>query len=426
MRSLVVVGALDVPGDKSISHRALIFAALGTGRSEIHGVLASADTLATARVLGALGRPVPPLAPVMHVEGRGLAPRRPPGEALADCANSGTTARLMAGVAAAQDTVSRFDGDASLRGRPMSRIASPLAEMGAGIHWRGPEPDRLPMEVRGGGLRSLRFATEVPSAQVKSGLLLAGLCARVPVSIRESLPTRDHTERLLWSLGVELSLREGWLEFQPPLALPAARYDVPGDPSSAAFFVALATGAGRGSLTLRRVLLNPRRVGFLRVLERMGGVFDVHEEVTAGGEPVGNLVVHASALRGTTVEAAEVPDLIDEVPVLSVLAAVADGETRVHGAAELRVKESDRLRAIVENLTRCGIDAEELPDGLVVRGGGPVRPARITTHGDHRIAMAFAILSAVSGVALELDVPGCVDVSYPTFWSDLARVTAAP
>ena len=416
---------MDLPGDKSISHRALILAALGSGRSEIHGVLASADTRATAACLGRLGRELPELGAVVAFEGRGLRLRHPPADVALDCANSGTTARLLAGVAAAQDSVSLFDGDASLRARPMRRIAEPLSEMGAGIHWRG-TVGQLPMEVRGGGLRSVRYTTAVPSAQVKSGVLLAGLCAGVPVAVREPLPTRDHTERMLQSLGVDLVHRDGWLELSPPLAIPAARYDVPADPSSAAFFAVLATAAARGSLTLRGVLLNPRRTGFLRVLERMGGIFDVHNERVAGGEVVGDLVVHASPLRGTVVEAHEVPDLVDEIPVLAVLAAFAEGETSVRGAGELRVKESDRLGAVVENLQRCGVQADEYPDGFVVQGGGPLRPAAIATRGDHRIAMAFAILSVASGVSLALDEPSCVEVSYPGFFSDLARIAPIP
>lgn len=423
MRTLVVQGVVDLPGDKSISHRVLILAALGTGRSEIRGLLASEDTRATARCLAQLGRAAAEPAPVVTVEGHGLRLRHPPDEVSLDCANSGTTARLLAGVCAAQETVSILDGDASLRARPMQRIARPLAEMGAGIYWRGASPGTLPMEVRGGGLRSVRYDIDVPSAQVKSGILLAGLCAGVPVAVREPMPTRDHTERLLQSLGVELVSRDGWLELTPPLALPAASYDVPADPSSAAFFAALATAAARGSLTLRGVLLNPRRTGFLRVLERMGGIFDVHNERITGGEPVGDVVVHASPLRGTVIEAHEVPDLVDEVPTLGVLAAMAEGETTLSGAAELRVKESDRLAAMVENLRRCGVDADERPDGFVVRGGGTVTSAPIATYHDHRIAMAFAILSAVTGVTLPLDHPASVDVSYPGFFADLSRVT---
>lgn len=425
MRHLVVHGALDLPGDKSISHRALILAALGTGRSEIHGILASADTRATAASLARLGRPVPALGAAVSVDGSGLRLRHPPVDVALDCENSGTTARLLAGLAAAQDSVTLIDGDASLRARPMRRIAEPLSEMGAGIHWRG-AVGNLPMEVRGGGLRSVRYATEVPSAQVKSGVLLAGLCAGVPVAVREPLPTRDHTERMLQSLGVDLVLRDGWLELSPPLAIPAARYDVPADPSSAAFFAVLASTAARGSLTLRGVLLNARRTGFLRVLERMGGIFDVHNERVAGGEAVGDLVVHASPLRGAVVEADEVPDLVDEIPALAVLAAFAEGETVVRGAGELRVKESDRLDAVVQNLRRCGVQAEEYPDGFAVRGGGPIRSAAIDTRGDHRIAMAFAILSVASGVSLALDAPSCVDVSYPGFFTDLARIAPIP
>ncbi len=425
LRKLQVQGELGLPGDKSLSHRALIFAALGTGVSSIDGILQSDDVHATASVLRALGHELPGLAASMKVNGTGLRPRRPPATCEAPCANSGTTARLLAGVAAAQSSTTTFDGDSSLRRRPMRRIATPLSEMGAGIRWLGDGAGRLPMEIRGGGLRSLRFTPDVASAQVKSGVLLAGLCAGVPVAVREVLPTRDHTERLLLSLGVDLTWRDGWIELAATAALPAARHHVPGDPSSGAFFAALAAGAARGSITLRSMLLNARRVGFLRVIERMGVVFDVHNESERGGESVGDVVVHASPLRGATVTAAEVPDLVDELPVLAALAAVAEGETRVSGALELRTKESDRIALIVSNLRACGVDADELPDGFVMRGAATLRAARIVTGGDHRIAMSFAILSALGGVPFEFDDASCVSVSFPAFWTELGRFTSA-
>lgn len=281
------------------------------------------------------------------------------------------------------------------------------------------------MEIRGGGLRGLRYTPDVASAQVKSGILLAALCAGVPVAVKELQPTRDHTERLLLSLGADLVMRDGWIELDATIALPAGNYVVPGDPSSGAFFAALAAGAVGGSITLRSLLINPRRVGFLRVLERMGAVFDVHNESSRGGEPVGDVVVHASPLRGVTVLPGEVPDLVDELPILATLAALAEGETRVTGAAELRAKESDRIALIVGNLRACGADADELPDGFVLHGASTLRPARIATGSDHRIAMAFAILSELTGIPLEIDDRACVSVSFPTFWKDLARFTPA-
>jgi 3-phosphoshikimate 1-carboxyvinyltransferase len=420
-RRLRVSGRLQVPGDKSISHRSLILSAVGTGTATVRDILPSADIQATARCLRALGWAVPELAPRMVIPGAGLRLRHPPATAPLDCANSGTTTRLMAGVAAAQTTESHFDGDASLRRRPMARIADPLRTMGASVEWEA-DAGRLPMRIRGGALRPIAWEPDVASAQVKSGILLAGLCAGVPVRVREPLPTRDHTELMLRSLGVDVALKDGWVSLDPTPAIPAMEWVVPGDPSSAAFFVALAVGAGTGSLVLEQVLLNPHRTGFLRVVDRMGATFDVHNESTDGGEEVGDIVAHASALRGTTVLPEEIPSLIDEVPILAVLAALAEGETVVQGAADLRSKESDRIATTVANLRACGVDAEELPEGLVVRGPARIRPASIVTGHDHRIAMAFGVLGRLAGVDLALDDSACVDVSFPTFWSDLASV----
>lgn len=417
-----VAGVLQVPGDKSLSHRALIWSALGTGTSRITGLLDAADIRSTAGALRSLGWEVPALAPAMTVSGRGLRPRGPTHCDVA-CGNSGTTARLMAGIAAARPCEARLDGDDSLRRRPMRRVADPLGAMGARVTWEGAEGN-LPMTIRGGTLSEVAWESPVASAQVKSAILLAGLCAGVPVRIREPLPSRDHTERMLRSLGVGVELGNGWTTLEPAMALPAAAWHIPGDPSSAAFFVALAAGASRGTLTLTSVLLNPHRVGFLRVLERMGVVFDVHNEASRGGEPVGDLVVHAGPLAATNVEPREVPALIDEIPMLAALATRAEGVTEIRGAGELRAKESDRIATMVSNLARLGADVEELPDGLRVRGPTPVTAGPVTTHGDHRIAMSFAILGALAGVELAIDHPGVVDVSYPTFWHDLARVTA--
>lgn len=417
-----VRGTLQVPGDKSLSHRALIVAAMGTGTSVIGGILQSADVRATAHCLRAMGWAVPDLENVMEMRGRGLRAHAPRDTALS-CENSGTTARLMSGIAAAQATNAMLDGDASLRRRPMRRVTDPLAAMGATIAWRGAE-GCLPLSITGGVLRTISWESPVASAQVKSAIMLAGLCAGVPVRVREPHPSRDHTERMLQALGVEVTHQGGWIGVEPVLALPATRWDIPGDPSSAAFFAALAAGAHAGSLTLSRVLLNPYRVGFMRALERMGVVFDVHNESQMGGEPVGDLVVHASPLVATEVSGEEIPSLIDELPMLAVLAALADGTTVIRGAEELRGKESDRIAVVVHNLRAAGVIAEELADGLTVTGPAQVRDASVATHGDHRIAMSFAVLGVLTGARLEVDQPNVVDVSYPAFWNDLARVTS--
>ena len=417
-----VTGTVRVPGDKSISHRALILGALSTGTARVRGVLDSADVRATAGVLRALGADVPALSPDMSVTGKGTrALRRAAGPL--DCANSGTSARLMAGVLAAHPFTSTLVGDASLSRRPMQRVAQPLAAMGAPFELA--PGGTLPMTVHGTDLASIEWTSETASAQVKSAVLLAGLVAGVEVTVREPSRSRDHTERMLASRGAEVWVNDQAVMLWPTAALDAADVDVPGDPSSAAFFVALASLAGEGTLTLPDVGLNGTRIGFLKALVRMGGALAVEDERHAGGEPVGTLHASAGPLRGVRIAGDEVPSLIDELPLLACLAAHAEGETEIRGAAELRVKESDRIAAVVENLRAVGADADEMPDGMVVRGGGrPLRGA-VRTHGDHRIAMAFGVLGAREGNEIAVDDPACVDVSYPSFWRDLARATGA-
>jgi 3-phosphoshikimate 1-carboxyvinyltransferase len=419
--ALTTTVRVTVPGDKSVSHRALIFAALATGVSRIDGILDSADVRSTAGVLRELGVDLPAIAPVMPVRGVGLRGLRVARRAL-DCGNSGTTTRLMAGVLAAYPFASDFVGDASLSRRPMARVAEPLRAMGARVTLSA--DGTLPMRVDGGALHGIAWHSTIASAQVKSAILLAGLVAGVPVTVVEPTPSRDHTERFLQALsegkGAAASLRSFTLA-------------VPRDPSSAAFFAAFAAiGDGqRGTVVeLPNVLASPTRDGFFRALSRMGARVESEPPVvTDAGEAVTTYRVSGGRLQGITVGggagggADDVTSMIDEIPLLACVAAVADGETRVTGASELRVKESDRIANTVANLRAIGAEAEELRDGLVVRGepGRPLR-GRVLTHGDHRIAMAFAILGARRGNAIEVDDPACVGVSYPGFWDDLRRV----
>jgi 3-phosphoshikimate 1-carboxyvinyltransferase len=426
---LRVAGEVRVLGDKSISHRALLVAALADGRSTIHGVLKSGDTESSAHVLRALGTDVSPLAAATTVTGhglRGLARSAAP----LDCGNSGTTARLMLGILSAQHFTAMLTGDASLSRRPMRRVADPLRAMGASIDMPA-DSDGLPLTVTGGDLQSVIWTTPVASAQIKSAILLAALCARIPVTVQEPQQSRDHTERLLASLGVPLqsdrrsdgSVR---VALAPCDGLAAFDLTVPGDPSSAAYFAALAALADSGEIVLRDVALNPTRTGFIAVLQRMGARVEVHPRQTSG-EPIGDLIVQPRpGLAATSIEPDEVPALIDELPLLACVAARADGETCIRGASELRVKESDRIAAIVANLRAVGVDAEELPDGMRIRGSTTTRPrGLVRTFGDHRIAMAFATLGAASGGELEVDEPACVAISYPDFWRDLARLSGA-
>ncbi|HEV8366110.1 MAG TPA: 3-phosphoshikimate 1-carboxyvinyltransferase, partial [Gemmatimonadaceae bacterium] len=335
---LRVAGEVRVPGDKSISHRALLLGAIAEGRSTARGILRSGDTESSARVLRALGVDISPLGPETTVDGRGLRGLVRSSEAL-DCGNSGTTARLLLGILAAQRFTSTLVGDESLSRRPMRRVAEPLRAMGASIE--GSAHDGLPLSITGGELRAITWKTPVASAQIKSAVLLAGLCAGVPVVVDEPHQSRDHTERMLASLGVALrcaARRDGnaWqVTLEPAARLPAFDLDVPGDPSSAAYFAALAAMADAGEVVLRGIALNPTRTGFLDVLRRMGASVTIESRPSLG-EPIGDVIVRPRpGLKATTIEPAEVPALIDEIPLLACVAARADGETTIRGASDL-------------------------------------------------------------------------------------------
>jgi 3-phosphoshikimate 1-carboxyvinyltransferase len=419
---LRVTGDLAIPGDKSISHRALIGAALAVGTSRVRGILASADVHSTAGVLRALGVAVPELSSDMEIEGVGAAGLTAP-ESELDCGNSGTTARLMAGVVAGAGLTARFIGDTSLSARPMRRVQRPLETMGATVDL--PPHGGLPMTVHGAALTDIEFTSETSSAQVKSCVLLAALCAGVEATVREPSRSRDHTERMLAAQGAEVWVNEEAVLLFAAQKLQPLDVTVPGDPSSAAFFAALAALASEGELLLRRVGVNETRTGFLASLAEMGASIELVDRRMESGEPIADIRVGTGAtLSGITVGAEAIPTLIDELPLLACIAAYAEGETRVTGAAELRVKESDRISAVVSNLRALGADADELPDGFVVRGTRPVLRGSVTTHGDHRLAMAFGVLGALPGNEISIDDRECVAVSYPGFWSDLGRVTA--
>ncbi len=416
-----VSGSLRVPGDKSISHRALIFGALGEGPSRITGILRSADVHSTAGVLRELGADIPVLSSDFVVHGRGPESLTQPLAPL-DCGNSGTTTRLMSGVAAARPIDATFVGDASLSRRPMRRVARPLEAMGARVEL--PAHGGLPMTIHGGTLHEAAWKSEVASAQVKSAVLLAALVAGVRATVTEPARSRDHTERMLAARGGRVRIEGCSVSFEPS-ALRALDTAVPGDPSSAAFFAALAALATGGELRLEGVCVNDTRIGFLGQLRRMGARITELERRDEGGESVADVVVAPGTLRGTTIGEADVPAMVDEIPMLACVAARAEGETVITGANELRVKESDRIAAVVSNLRAIGAEAEELPDGMRITGSDRPLAGRIVTHGDHRLAMAFGVLGAASGNAIEIDDRDCVAVSYPDFWRDLARVQRA-
>lgn len=416
-----------VPGDKSISHRALMFAALAEGESRLTGLLDSADVRSTAEALRALGCDVPTLRPdaVVRVRGVGLRGLRSPGAAI-DCGNSGTTARLLLGILAGSSVVAELTGDSSLRARPMARVTDPLTRMGAAFEFLRDE-GRLPLRVRGGALAPFEFDSPHASAQVKSALLLAGLVSGAKVTVREPRLSRDHTERMLGAQGVVLrSVEAGTnadVTLSPVEALRPLALHVPGDFSSAAFLLALGALRGPG-VRIADVGVNPTRTGMLDVLARMGADVVRSNEREEGGEPVADLAIAPVALQATSIQPDEVPALIDEIPIIAAIAARARGTTRIRGAEELRVKETDRIAAMVEGLRAVGVQVEEHADGMDIAGTTVPLRGVVRTFGDHRIAMAFGVLDALPGNSISVDDPDCVQVSYPGFWEMIGDTRA--
>lgn len=415
-----VSGVVRPPGDKSISHRVLMLAGLARGTSDLQGLLTGEDVKSTARVLRQLGSDISPVRDGSSVTVTGRSFARP--SSVLHCGNSGTTARLMLGLLAGQRFAATLSGDASLRRRPMRRVTEPLRAMGAEIHER--RGDALPLTIHGGRLRGLTYTSPVASAQIKSALLFAGLTGHVDVTIREPYRSRDHTERLLVHLGLGLHERDGAIVYEPgrPSIVPPFRLSVPGDASSAAFLVAAAVLADQGELVVENVGVNPTRTGFLVVLARMGAQVERVNLREEGGEPVADLVARPAALRGTEITAREVPTLVDEVPVLAVLASRAAGETVFREVGELRVKESNRLELIAANLRAVGAEAEARGNDLFVRGGARPPRGRVDTARDHRLAMAFSVLGTVPKAAVRLSERTSVAISYPAFFRDLKRI----
>ena len=419
-----------VPGDKSITQRALILASLADGESRISGLLPSADPRSTAGALRALGAGIPPLPDdggEIRVQGVGLGGLREPAAPL-DLGNSGTGARLLLGILAAQPFQTVVSGDDSLRSRPMKRVTEPLEAMGGVFHWLE-EEGRLPVRVGPcQGLRSVDLDLKVASAQVKSALLLAGVAGRAPVLLTEPGPSRDHTERMLTGCGAPVlsHVRDRGRRVElrdPPEALRPVHLEIPGDPSSAAFPVLAALlGVGAGQVEVPGVGLNPTRTGFVELFRRMGGEVEVEVTGDAAGEPVGVIRARRSALSGIPVEASDVVRAIDELPAVAVAATRARGVTRITGARELRVKETDRIRALVENFRSLGVDCRELPDGLEVTGTDRPLSGTVRSFHDHRIAMVFGILGAQAGNRIQVEGREAVDVSFPGFWGFLEEM----
>lgn len=411
-------GSFHLPGDKSLSHRMALFGAIAHGTTRIANFGTAADNASTLACLEALGVGVQRNGSTVAVLGRGPEGLRAPAGVL-DCGNSGSTLRMLAGIVAGRPFRSVLSGDASLCRRPVERIAVPLRQMGARAESQDGKP---PLVLDGGGLHAIRYEQKIASAQVKTAVLLAGLQAEGRTTVTEPELSRDHTERLLPAFGVKVT-REGFaVSVDGGSRLEATSFDVPGDASSAAFLLVAALVLPDSEVTIDNVLLNPTRTAFLDVLRDMGALLET-TVVGSGPEPVGVVTARSSRLHGTTVRPEVVPALIDEVPILAVAAAHAEGTFTLTGAAELRVKESDRLAALAEGLSRMGVSLEELPDGLVVHGGRPLHGASVRAHDDHRIAMSLAVAALTAKGDSEIEGAECASVSFPEFYGLLARGT---
>jgi 3-phosphoshikimate 1-carboxyvinyltransferase len=411
-----------VPGDKSISHRALMVAALARGTSRVTGLNLGDDVLATASMLERMGAAVRLDRSTAQVELEGWGddgPKEP--EEVLDAGNSGTTLRTMLGVCAPATGVFFLTGDGSLRRRPMGRVVSPLRAMGAHIDGRA-GGELAPLMVRGSKLTGVVHALPVASAQVKTALLLAGLGAGGTTSVTEPRPSRDHTERMLASAGVPVERRGLTTAVPGGSRLLAGDRAIPGDLSSASFILASATVLAGSEVVLAEVGINPTRSAFLRTLAAMGADLDVEPAGEWGGEPVGTIRARSSSLRGVVVAESEIPSLIDELPILAVLATQACGRTLIQGAGELRVKESDRIATMAAGLNDLGAEVEVLPDGLAISGPTPLRAAEVDSHGDHRVAMSLAVAGLIAQGPVTVAGWDCVDTSYPGFLSALGAL----
>ncbi len=415
-------GTVVPPGDKSISHRAAILNAIAAGAAEVQGFQGGADCLATLRCLRRLGVEWRWTGEsTLRVEGRGRRGLAEPAAVL-DCANSGTTMRLLSGLLAGQPFFSVLTGDASLRSRPMERIVEPLRRMGAQVQGRDGDT-RAPLAIRGGRLKGIRYRLPVASAQVKSAVLLAGLYAEGETVVEEPWPTRDHTERLLRAMGAAVEWGEGPARVRPQREeLAPVSLRVPGDISAAAAWLVLAALHPDAEVRIAGVGVNPTRSGVLEALRAMGADIRLEEERRWGPEPVADIVVRSSQLRGTVIGGELVPRTIDELPLLALAGCLAEGETVIQDAAELRAKESDRVRTTAAGLRRLGAEVEERPDGLRVWGRQRLRGAVVSSYGDHRLAMMLAVAGALAAGETEIRKSGAVAVSYPWFWRDLTAL----
>lgn len=410
------VGQIKVPGDKSISHRAVMLGSLANGVTEISGFLKGADCLSTIDCFRKMGIDIDINGENVTVHGNGLRGLKKPDEMLYT-GNSGTTTRLLCGILAGQNFDTSITGDASIQKRPMGRVVQPLSMMGAKI-----ENEYCPLYITGTKLHGIDYKMPVASAQVKTAIILAGLYADGETVIHEIEKSRDHTELMLSAMGADLTVDNLDITVKPTNDLTAVNVDVPGDISSAAFFLVLGAIMPNSQITVTNVGINPTRTGIINVLKDMGADITLENVHTSAGETVANITVRSSSLKGTTVGGDIIPRLIDELPIIAVAAVFADGQTVIKDAQELKVKETNRIRAVVDEFNKCGIDITETDDGMIINGGKSIHGADFKTYGDHRMAMSLTVLAQLADSESTLDDSDCACVSYPTFFDDFYKL----
>ncbi len=412
-------GEVSIPGDKSISHRGIMLGALAKGTTRITNFLQGADCLSTIDCFRKMGIVIENNSDEILVHGKGLHGLCRPSSIL-DVGNSGTTTRLISGILAGQDFVSELTGDASIQSRPMGRIIKPLSQMGASVtSLKG--NDCAPLRIEGGHLHAIRYQSPVASAQVKSCVLFAGMYAQDDgrTCVTEPKLSRNHSELMLAHFGASIEAQGTTVSIAPQPSLEAREIEVPGDISSAAYFIAAGLLVPNSEILVKNVGINPTRNGLLRVCRAMGADMTLLNQRNDSGEPVADILVRTSHLKGTIVEGTIIPTLIDELPVIAVMAACAEGKTIIRDAAELKVKESDRIAVMVENLSAMGVDIVGTEDGMIIQGGKPLQGALIQSHLDHRIAMSFAVAALVAEGSTQIEGGDCVKISYPEFYDDL-------
>lgn len=411
-RAVSLNGSITVPGDKSISHRAVMLGALAEGTTHIKGFLPGADCISTINCFRSMGIEIQSNGDIIEVHGKGLYGLKQPDKMLYT-GNSGTTTRLLCGILSGQSFDSSVTGDASICRRPMKRVTEPLSEMGAKI-----DGEYCPLFIKGSRLHGMEYNMKVASAQVKTAIILAALYADGETIIHETEKSRDHTERMLSAMGADISVNGTTIRVAPAKKLYAQDICVPGDISSAAFFMTAAAIMPDSCVRIKNVGINPTRTGIIDVFKSMGANISIENVRTESGEETADIVVSSSSLKGTVIEGEMIPRLIDELPIIAVAALFAEGTTVIRNAAELKVKESNRISAIVGELSKCGADITETADGMIIKGGKPIFGADFVTHGDHRMAMSLAVLAQLADGKSTIDDADCISVSYPNFLDD--------